>query len=307
MPTQVRMLGGPLNGKSLEIDELRGDTVAIPVNEQLAPVQADYAVAIYHRSGSNNEVTFSFKGFQRQNGHPFDIDFADGPNAGIRPGPQPIQVMPLKAVIPLGENNEVFKDDGNDPVAIAVYTKRQDQQDRFRYFLEGIDSSTDVMQPIKDQVNEARITDAINNFYSKPDYSIYSIQPTGDHKQVLVEREHRRALVDERLGPLISELWRLNLDTLGSCQERPEGTPNAGMAYIAFIRLRDAEKFRNVLDEAQITYHFKEKEFEIARKASLGKASGASEIKRLKWPAGDILFATTDIGRVTEAVRLIAK
>lgn len=62
------------------------------------------------------------------------------------------------------------------------------------------------------------------------------------HRQVRVAWRDREADVDEGLAPLILALWKLDVDTLMSCQEnRP------GVAWLCFPTAYDAETFLNAV------------------------------------------------------------
>lgn len=81
----------------------------------------------------------------------------------------------------------------------------------------------------------------------------------GSHPTVLVEHDGREALIDEELGPIVLELWRAGIATLGCCQDEGEGLSEhmedehpedrlrreyvSRRAYIWFATLRDQLAF----------------------------------------------------------------
>ena len=151
-----------------------------------------------------------------------------------------------------------------DPAAVAVYSLQSWRP--VAYCLDRIDDSPDAVARAIDEVKEQKLAAAIRNFYLSPDYGTYSIQPTGDHQQVALQVGWRMGFVDEGIAPLLAEVWRLGLDTLGSCQERPLGTESAGMAYLGFPRRSDAECFHRWLTLAGIPATLKDKRITIASK-----------------------------------------
>jgi hypothetical protein len=63
------------------------------------------------------------------------------------------------------------------------------------------------------------------------------------HKQVTVTVREWSAEVDEKLAPLIEELWQAGLGTLQSCQHHSV----TGKAWISFPTANDAESFLNMV------------------------------------------------------------
>jgi len=66
---------------------------------------------------------------------------------------------------------------------------------------------------------------------------------TSIHEQVHIEYGNNEAEVDKELAPIILACWKLDIDTVMSCQNNvPEG-----FVWICFISIFDAEKFMNVV------------------------------------------------------------
>ena len=62
------------------------------------------------------------------------------------------------------------------------------------------------------------------------------------HPQVRVRHGKITARVDERLAPLIAELWKAGWETIRSCQRH-----TTGMVWIEFAQASDVEEFLNVV------------------------------------------------------------
>jgi hypothetical protein len=64
------------------------------------------------------------------------------------------------------------------------------------------------------------------------------------HKTVKVQVGDREADIDEQIAPLIEEVWKAGIETVGSCQEsRP------GINCVGFATAADAEKFLDIVTE----------------------------------------------------------
>jgi hypothetical protein len=150
----------------------------------------------------------------------------------------------------------------------------------------------------RDQI-EDRLNDAINSFYENPNYNIYTTRPTDRHEQVLVQVGHRRAHVDTGIASVIRELFRLGLDTIGSCQEQAKGEPFEGQAYVGFCRERDASRFYDILSSAGIEAALKPKKLKILSRRSPG---GPLE-DQIEVPAGNVMFPSCDIERVAQLLQ----
>jgi hypothetical protein len=62
-----------------------------------------------------------------------------------------------------------------------------------------------------------------------------------DHETVLVTVGNESANIDKNIAPLIEGLWKLNIDTLLSCEN------NNGKVWIDFTSVYDAENFLNIV------------------------------------------------------------
>ena len=136
---------------------------------------------------------------------------------------------------------------------------------------------------------------AAMQFYESPDYSQYSHQPTDEHPQILVQHQHRKAHVDEKISALIVEVWRHGFDTVGSCQKRSWGE-NKGRAYIDFWIKRDADRFCSILRDVEIEFTVKEGQSKLMRK-------GADEKNAIPIDSANVMFSPNDIPRITDALK----
>jgi hypothetical protein len=64
-----------------------------------------------------------------------------------------------------------------------------------------------------------------------------------DHRQVRIEHEGQRALVDEGIAGLILDLWRLGFRTTGSCQQLFGHDGVNSVAWIMFATPEEAKAF----------------------------------------------------------------
>jgi hypothetical protein len=300
MPTTIRLEGGPCSGNMIVTTPM-GQGIALAVDENLRPVQTEnpFAIALYQLEKQPEEV-YVFKGFQRPGNQPFTIEFVDGPVEGFLPAAQPAQYIDPVLNVYLTSDGKPFQGKG-EPAALAIYERRE-ENGRFFFALRETDSSPDTMQKVIEAINDQKLTQVINGFYAKPDYDIYSMKPTGDHVQVLIELGHRRGQIDEKIAPLIAEVWRRGLDTIGSCQDRPPGSPHEGKAYISFPRVRHARFFHELVSEAGIAAMLVEKPFKIASKRD---SDGLVE-DELEVVSANVLFDPSDIDRIVEVFRAIS-
>lgn len=300
MPTTIVLEGGPYSGEMGTAGPM-GPTIGLAVDERIRPVQTakPFAVAVYQLERRTTGDVYVFKGFQRPGNQPFPIRFVGGPAAGVATAPQPAQYLDAEQRIYLSMDGTVYRGEG-DPAAVAVYERREERGELV-YALREIDDSPDAVRAAVESVNERKLTEAINNFYASPDYDIYSIKPTGEHVQVPVEVGHRRGHVDEKIAPLVTEVWRLGLDTIGSCQSRPAGSTNEGKAYLGFPRMMDARFFHERLTGAGIPATFVEKKFKIARR----QTPDAPAEESVEFDAANVLFAPDDIDRIVAVLRTL--
>jgi hypothetical protein len=220
-----------------------------------------------------------------------------GPHLGLAPVEQP-----LPPRIALGVNESLERDDGPQPYAFAVYElQHQDGEAVYvfqKYVLGSLDDRPQAASATE-ALREDRLNEAIKSFYENPDYDIYTTRPTDRHEQVLVQVGHRRAQVDAGIASVIRELFRMGLDTIGSCQEQAKGEPFEGQAYVGFCRERDARRFYNILNSAGIEATFKPKKVKILSRRSPG---GPLE-DQLEVPSGNVMFSSCVIERVAEILR----
>lgn len=142
-------------------------------------------------------------------------------------------------------------DDFGDIAQVASYLP-EGAGDDVVYKLHRLDDSG----PVLDRVREVRADDPrrvmTRKLYEKPNYEVYSVQPSDAHPQVELKYEHRFAEVDERIAPLVLEVWKRGWETMGSCQERPPESPNAGWAYLDFPAPKHGRAFVEAMAAAGI-------------------------------------------------------
>jgi hypothetical protein len=228
----VQFVGGPLTGP--HSIRMNSDRVAIPLGTDFQPLKGNArtaeAFAIYLRTRHENDAQFHFQFVQSKDQQLF-VEFADGPLKGWHPGPAPAQHLVEVIEVPISNG----KIDADDPTEFAFYQRRLEHGNWRFYFLK-----------VEDEEDYA-VRTAVEGQYQNPDDSLFTMKPTGEHKQVYVEDRHRKANVDELLAPLILECWKSNWETLGSCQQR-----SCGQSYISFPRPAPAEAFVAVARDAGI-------------------------------------------------------
>jgi len=295
-----RFEGGPCQGETSFSAPL-GQSIAFALDELLRPVQGvvPFALAVYQLHERPDGVIYVFKGLSRPDNQPFPITFVGGPGAGTQPSLHPAQFLDPVQRIPLSSDGSRLVRDER-PAAVAVYERRE-LDGRCFFEFQSTDSSPEAIQALVELMNDEKLTQAVNMFYAEPDYDTYSIKPTGEHVQVPVELGHRRGYVDELMAPIILGIWKLGLDTLGSCQSRPKGTNNEGMAYVGFPRLRDAKSFYDRLTRAGIPCRFDEKKLTIGRKQS--KDASPSEV--IEIDSGNVLFEVQYLEKIAELMSLV--
>ena len=299
MPMVV-MIDGPWEGQVVEMDDYPTEAFGLKVDRFGAPLDEGEAFAIADYIPTDRPGYCRCTGLRSKKGQLYSLEFMDGPAKGVRPSAKPAQLLAETLNFPLLEDESLYAGAG-DITGVAVYERRKEDL-RWVYRFLQIDKSTETLVPLIEQLNEEAISGAINDFYQNPNYGIYSISPTADHEQAFVQMGHRKAHVDELLAGTIEAIWRLNMDTLGSCQERPPKDDRpAGRAYVGFIRERDARRFCDILSAAGIEHEFQSKKFTVAREFKDGRPTATRE-----FPAGNVLFAKEDIGRVEAAVKSAA-
>lgn len=224
----VQCVGGPFAGPQ-SLEPPPGDTLGFMVTSRLQPCNGDkpFGLAIYQRQPPESDA-YQFRWFQSIDGTIFFVEFVDGPAKGFHPRRKPASLLQPELFCPVAEGNQPYKGTGK-VAGVAVY-ERSEIDGVAKYRLQRIDTSTEAVQAAEVEAEEQKVLAAARSFYREPDYSVYTYKPTDAHKQVHIAHGQRRADVDEGIGPLIVEVWRLNLETMGSCQERTDGE-NAGKAY----------------------------------------------------------------------------
>jgi hypothetical protein len=291
----IRLTGGPHSG-TVDLEGLVPTVFYIPVDKNLTPTSAipPFAITVYDLRPGN---VYAFRCFQHPSNGPFEIEFVDGPAKGAMPAPQPIQCFEIERHVCLNAEGKMLNV-GETLGSVAIY-ERDRRDGEWKYYLKRIDTSPETLAEAKEFIKEQILTNAINKFYEKPDYDIYKCKPTDRHVQVAIQVGHRRGEVDERIAPLIEAVWRLGLDTMGSCEDRPQDYPRfPGMAYIWFPRLKDAKRFEEVLKNAGIEYVFDPKQSTIGWKPEEG-----IEGEKITFDGANILFAPSDIDRIVELLR----
>lgn len=133
-------------------------------------------------------------------------------------------------------------------------------------------------------VAKHRGREAAAAFYESMDYDIYSRPPTGDHEQVFVELGERRAFVDKKMAGIVAQVWRLGLDTAGSCQERP-----SGKAYIGFCVPGQGQDFMSLFDGVNIDVELKE---------TTTKIQNPKTGEMIELDTANVLFSPTEIENI---------
>ncbi len=288
--------GGPFAAQSVETPAgSSGGRIGLPIDDDGKPAQnAHVGIAVYQLAGTAEDPRYVFSGCQRIDGQPFSMEFIDGPAKGVRPSPIPARWLPNEIQVPLLGDDTPFAGQG-DPVSVAVYGKCE-LDGRMKLACQRIDRAASVVASVKEHLDEQRLANALQYFYVNPNYDLYTMKPTGEHVQVPVQVGFRRGHVDEGIAPLISEIWRLDFDTFGSCQRRPAGHNFAAYAYVAFPRRRDAKDFRDLLSALQIRTILVENTIKIGRR----DPAGAGE--PIEFPSGNVMFEADAIGAITEAM-----
>ena len=168
---------------------------------------------------------------------------------------------------------------------LAIYARCRDGE-RVVYRFSRMEESVSAIADSKAQVLHQWAVDLMNRFYKKPDYSIYSTPQPPEHEQIDISLGDRHASVDRGVSDIILGLWMLDLDTLGSCQQR-----SSGKAYVHLPVPGHAEIFRALLDQNGIPFEFKPKTMTIKKAGQEYPVIGAS-----------ILFDPDVIPRILKAL-----
>jgi hypothetical protein len=294
MSQPAKFVGGPLAGANYEGPGL--ESIGVPLDENLRFISAGtpFALAGYRRQVIDGAVRYCFITIQRPNNQPFPTEFVDGPAEGTVPLSGPIQYGPDELPVPLTVEMKPLMG-GGQVAAVAVYGRRQTDGE-WRYHLIRIDTEGARLEEVRAQTYRGRLQQAVNAFYRSPDYSIYTVQPTDEHPQVRIQVGHRMASVDEFLGPLIQEVWRLGLDTLGSCQKK-----KSGKAWIGFPIAEHGDTFHRALSEAGIASNIERKIGHIAY-CPQGRESAQDKIE---YEQVNVSFSPNDIVPITNHLRTL--
>lgn len=248
MVYEVTLIGGPFDAVLLPMPEAPKEELGLPIDGNgVATRGTPFGLAIYTRELPNQ---YNFSRYEAHRNSIYPLIFADGPAAnGERPEFQRPSRLLSTMIVSLANDSTVMTSDvSNDPTAGAVYQLKP-VNGVWKYVLESIDRSPEMVSDLVSQANEMRAQSAARAFYKAPNYDIYSVKPTGDHVQVPVEVGHRRGHVDEQIAGVIKRLWSIGLDTLGSCQSRPATATHPHEAYIQF----PLKKSRQALSENPAT------------------------------------------------------
>ncbi|MCI0632234.1 MAG: hypothetical protein L0Y44_16445 [Phycisphaerales bacterium] len=297
MSALIRVEGGPHLGL-IPVEPPLQATIALGVNEDLARDDGPqpYAYAIYEPQGQAAEPVYVFRAFGRDHNQPFMVEFVGGPKSGIHALPQPPATFGPQVRCLLTADGALHE--GSGPVGgVAIYERRWVGRAQ-KYVLASLDDNPQSATHATQVAGEDRLENAIKGFYETPNYDIYTTKPTDRHQQVLVHLGHRRAHVDAGIASVIRELFRLGLDTIGSCQEQAKGEPFEGQAYIGFCRERDARRFYNILTSGGINATFKPKKLKIVTRRSTDEPPEDQIV-----PSGNVMFPSCQIERITQLLR----
>jgi hypothetical protein len=189
--------------------------------------------------------------FAHYEGKQFQIELIDGPAQGTRPARLPAYYLAEKYLVTLASNGLPFI--GKGLLGGEAIYRRVFNGGRWKYELERIDTTDETIVRLNEQQKERALASELEKLYSIPGHSANYLTPkTGGHTEVTVEVGHRKAQIDALIAPVIQLLWRLDIDTLASCQSRPEGYSKPGWAYIEFWREDDGRMIEAVLTAASI-------------------------------------------------------
>lgn len=299
---KARLSGGPYDGVVIEIANPM-EEIGLGVDDLGRPDKSKppIGLAVYKRQKVADGTTlYELLGFKRQNGQPYLIEFVDGPAKGVRSAPRPALFLDAIQRTPILADDSLFRGIG-EIAGEAVYERRQIDGVSEFYLVE-VDRNAERVKELVAKENTRRLTEAIQHFYEKPDYGIYSKPPTDNHPQELLEVRHRRAHVDEKIAPLIKTLWEMEMDTLGSCQEIYSTEKVTDKAYVAFPRQDHARQFEDILKGAGIDCTYESKNMTIARKSEAGEVQ-----EKLTYDTANVKFLSADIDRIVGALKAAAE
>ena len=287
MVKQVEFVGGPIAGRQPLMAGM-SDVMVIPLDEELnpRPQEKPFAVALYRRQPEEKGGDYQFIRFERFDKKPFEVEFADGPNQGTHPCPQPANFHTKELFVPLTAEGTVFTGEG-EPVAVAVYRSKQ-SDGKWRFHLDRTEESGESVEKARARVKERKAIQAIRQSYLSPEDPIYSEPPSEEHPGVLVEQGPRKAYVDEQIALLVRAIWQLGLETLGSCQADP-----SGRAYIGFPLVKHGKALHKMLVAAGVDAEYESESITI-RDPDSGET--------IEVDAAKVLFSPDDIARITAAI-----
>ncbi len=287
MEKQVEFIGGPIAGRRPSMAGM-SEVMMIPVDDDLNPHphNESFAVALYRRRTEEQGGGYQFVRFERLDKEPFEVEFADGPNQGTHPCPQPPNFHTKELFIPLTAKGTVFQGDG-EPAAVAVYRSKL-SDGKWRFHLDRIEESGESVEKARARVKERKALEAIGMSYRSPDDSIYSEPPSEEHPRVLVEHGARKAHLDEQIAPLVRAIWQLGLETLGSCQADP-----SGRAYVGFPLVRQGKLFQKMLVKVGVDSQYEQETLTI-RNPDSGET--------VEIDAAKVLFSPDDMAKITAAI-----
>lgn len=112
---------------------------------------------------------------------------------------------------------------------------------------------------------EQMTRDALEDLYAGRAKFDYRGGDLDSHETIELAVGYRRAKIDVEIAPMIAALWRVGMDTINSCQSRPESFGNAGWAYVEFARRHHAKFFIHCLKAEGIETKYKDTEWSGGR------------------------------------------
>jgi hypothetical protein len=285
---KLLLTDGPFKGITLELPTASA-TIWLGIDDHGNPdtTSPPKGMAFYRQIEVAGDVAiYTLLSFQRSNGLPYEIHFADGPAKGVLPANRPVLCLDSVERIAIIDDETRYSGTG-EIAAEAIYERRQ-VGESWQYFFVKFDRDAERVANLVKAENDRKLAAAMRTFYETPDYSIYSKPPTDNHPQKLVEVGHRRGHVDENIAPLIEGLWKLNLDTIGSCEQL-----NSGKAYVGFPFQDHAKWFEGVLNKAGIECSYTAKSMGIGSKSATGEVTDALTLDTasVKFPSEALLQA----------------
>jgi hypothetical protein len=271
-----------------DLGKVNAGIVRLPLDRQgrISTDSPRYATALFRVTANQSQPILSLIRIEKSDSRKFEVRFEGGPLEGVRQLDFPAQFGPAHIHTLADELGAVAGPDDS-AVKLAVY-RRGIQGTQVAYEFEKYIEDDAALESAKLLEKKRMAIRAMNRFYSNPDYSVYSIQPTGDHEQVEIQLHHRRASVDKGIAQVILGMWRLGFDTLGSCERR-----KSGKAYVSLPVPGHAEECHKILQSKNICS-------ELRLKDKTMKVNNAG--KNYTIQGGHVLFDALDTERVIEAL-----